>query len=138
MDQKGFFSQKPVPLGGPDPQILEEIGQITRRVKLLEGTIDTLRGTIKLLEQNFIREQKESRRDIKVLEEENTELRETVRATKEMMKLMVQDVRNLANKEDVEIIKKYLDMWNPVYFITREQVEKMLQEVKDSMEYDRK
>lgn len=131
MDQKGFFSQKPAAPTGPDPQLLSEIGQVTRRVKLLEGTIDTLRGTLKVLEQNFLREQKENRRDIKVIEEENNELRDTVRATKETMKLMVQDVRNLANKEDVEVIKKYLEMWNPVNFITREQTEKMLQEERE-------
>jgi predicted nucleic acid-binding Zn-ribbon protein len=131
MDQKGLFSSKSAAVASPDPQLLAEIGQVTRRVKLLESTIDTMRGTIKLLEQNFIREQKESRRDIKVLEEENSELRDIVRSTKETMKLMVQDVRGLANKEDVEVIKKYLEMWNPVNFITREQVDKRFQEARD-------
>jgi predicted nucleic acid-binding Zn-ribbon protein len=128
MDQKGFFSQKPATNNEPDPRILDEIGQVTRRVKLLESTIETLRSTIQSLEQNFVREQKESRRDIKVLEEENNELKDSVRTTRDTMKLIVQDIRDLANKQDVEIIKRYLDMWNPVHFITREQMEKRLEE----------
>jgi predicted nucleic acid-binding Zn-ribbon protein len=101
MDQKGFFSQKPATNNEPDPRILDEIGQVTRRVKLLESTIETLRSTIQSLEQNFVREQKESRRDIKVLEEENNELKDSVRTTRDTMKLIVQDIRDLANKQDV-------------------------------------
>ena len=126
-------SKKSAVPAGPDPQIMEEVSQIHRRLKLLETTISNMRSKLQNLENNEVETSRDSRRDIKTLEEENDELKSSLRELKEHMRLMMHELQDSAKAQDVKVIKGYLDLWNPVNFVTQNQSRKIAKDVFDSM-----
>lgn len=118
-------------------EVQEEVAIISRKVKLMENSIAALRASLQSLEQNYVKHAKESTRDIKSLEEENDELKETMRQVKDTMKKVLEDFENAAQKSEVDVIKQYLDLWNPVKFTTPEQVKRIVVDILEE-QLDRK
>jgi len=112
-------------------QALEEIGTLGRRIRLIENSINNMRSTSQNIEKNFVDFSKESRRDTRTLEEENTELKEDIRLIKSTLKKVIEDMQNTARSTDVKVIQKYLDYWNPVKFSTIEMTKKIAKDVYD-------
>lgn len=131
---KGMFASnsKAPPIDPDSRRRDEEISGITRRLKLLENSVNNLRNSNDNLEKNSIDQQKENRRDIKLLEEENTELKDTIRLLKNTLKKIADDMGNVARADEVKVIKKYLDLWNPVKFTTPEMVTRIVREEIDN------
>lgn len=127
-------SKKPDAPTGPDPQVLEEISALTRRIKLLETSLSNLRGKSQTIENNQVENHRDNRRDIKALEEENDDLNALLSEIKENIKIIIREVKESAKKQEVEVIQKYLDMWNPVHFVTAEQVKKISKDVYEQMQ----
>ena len=46
--------------------------------------------------------------------------------------LIIKELQMLARSEDVDVLRKYLDMWQPVNFVTQNEVEKMVRDAVDS------
>lgn len=132
--KQGMFSSgKNVPqISQNDKRFDEEISTISRRLKLLENSLSNLRKTTENLEKNTVEQQKENRRDIKILEEENAELKETIRTLKNTLKKIADDMANVARSDEVKVIKKYLDLWNPVKFTTPDMVTRIVREEIDN------
>ncbi len=107
---------------------LEELSLITRRMKLLENTVNSLRNSSLNMEKNFVENNKDVKIILKTLEEENQELKETVRTLKTILKKIANDMENVARDDEVKVIKKYLDLWNPVKFTTPEQVKRIIRD----------
>ena len=126
-------TKKPAAPVGPDPAIMEEISQVHRRLKLLETTISNMRSKLQNLENNEVETSRDSRRDIKALEEENDELKSNVRELKEHLRLVMHELQDAAKDEEVKVIKGYLDLWNPVNFVTMNQSRKIAKDVFDSL-----
>ena len=38
-------------------------------------------------------------------------------------------MQGMAKKDDVQVMKKYLELWEPIHFVTQEQVEKIVQDM---------
>ena len=45
---------------------------------------------------------------------------------KRVVKEFVGELKSSARKEDVEVLKRYIEMWNPVNFVTEGNVEKLV------------
>ena len=118
-----------VPAAQQNSELLQEVTTISRKVKLIENSISSFRASLQSIEQNFVKHTKESTRDIKTLEEENDELKEQFRQIKDTMKKILEDFEDAAQKTEVDTIKQYLDLWNPVKFTTPEQVRKLAADV---------
>jgi len=112
-------------------RIDDEVSSISRRLKLLENNVSSIRNSLENLEKNQIDSFKEVRRDVKVLEDENDELKKLTRTLKTTIKKMIDDFQNVAMASDVKVIQNYLDLWNPVKFATPEMVKRI---VRDELE----
>lgn len=119
---------------GPDPRIMEEISSLNRRLKLIETSFSNLRNKVQSVETNELENNKENRRDIKVLEEENDELKKNLREIKENLKIIITELKDSAKKEEVAVIQKYLDIWNPVNFVTNNQAKKIAKDTFEEMQ----
>lgn len=109
--------------------VLEEIGVLNRRLKIIENSLSNLRVSVQSLEKNFVDTSKDSKRDIKTLEEENNEFKDGLRSVKDTLKKIVDDMGDTARAEEVKVIQAYLDLWNPVKFVTAQQVKRIASDV---------
>ncbi|MEM4369074.1 MAG: hypothetical protein QXU88_02005, partial [Candidatus Woesearchaeota archaeon] len=59
---------------------------------------------------------------------ETTELKKKIDEIENKLLLIVKELQLTAKREDVEVMKKYFELWSPVSFATISQVEKMIAE----------
>ncbi|MGM5483419.1 MAG: hypothetical protein ACQER9_00710 [Nanobdellota archaeon] len=115
---------------------LEEIAVLSKRIKLIENSLRGIKNSLENLENNFVTLNKDARRDIKSLEEENDELKNTIWNLKENMKKMSKDFQNVASQDDFKVMQKYLDFWNPVKFTTPQMVKRIVKDELESLNKD--
>ena len=127
-------SKKKAEPAGPDPKILEELSMINRRLKLLETSFSNLRSKTQSVENNEIQNNKENRVNIKALEEENNDIHGVMRDIQENLKIIISELKQSAKKQEISTIQHYLDMWNPVQFITKDQAKKLAKDVYEEMQ----
>lgn len=106
----------------------EEIAVLSKRIKLLENSIRGMKNSLENLENNFVTLNKDMRRDIKSLEGENDELKDTIWNLKTNMKKISKDFQNVASQDELRVMQKYLDFWNPVKFATPQMVKRIVQD----------
>ena len=60
-----------------------------------------------------------------------SELSKNLMDIKEKIRLIVKELKLTAKSEDVKVVEKYLDLWEPVEFITRSEAKKMIERAID-------
>jgi len=135
----GFFGKKPdVKEPVSPPRFSEDINAISARLKISEERYNDLRKKILLIEQNMISNHKKAMNEVKMLDSDIAELHNKINMIEERMILIIKELKLTAKKEDVDVMKKYVELWNPMRFATKDQVEKMIQENLSKKEYAKK
>jgi len=81
-----------------------------------------------VIEQNMLSNHKKAMNEIKSLQSDFTEMRRTIQAVEDKIITIIKELRLTARKEDVDVLKRYLELWDPVKFITSDQVERIIDE----------
>ncbi len=126
--KKGFFAGKTPP---PMPDIsgmTEQINSMAARVRIGEERYGELRKKLLLIEQNMLSNNKKAMMEIKSLQTDLLEMKRTTQAVEDKIIMVIKELRLTARKEDIDIMKRYLELWNPVKFITHDQVDKIIDE----------
>ena len=92
------------------------------RVRLLEGKYAIFGERLLIINQNMIAEYKKISQNIKELHRDINELREELDNTKEVIKKMVKEINQFARLDDVKVLEKYINLWNPMNFVTENEV----------------
>ena len=94
---------------------------VTQRQKDLESTLDMLNEKIELLDHNAISDFKKIFSDIKSLRSEIVDLKSEIETLKEFNSKVAKQLRLVTTKDEVTKLEKYIDLWNPMDFVTREE-----------------
>ena len=111
----------------PDP-ITRGITDLSRRLRVLEERYTVLRRKGQLAEENFIRDMQELRQSVMVVEEEAVALRRLLVEIDDKIDRFLEQAKNAAPRQDVLILRKYLEMWNPLQYLTREEAKRLLEQ----------
>ncbi|MEM4282175.1 MAG: hypothetical protein QW559_02105 [Candidatus Woesearchaeota archaeon] len=106
----------------------EELLSLSTRLRVSEERYVDFRRKLQLLEQNLLSNHKRVMEEIKLLLSETTELKKKIDEIENKLLLIVKELQLTAKREDVEVMKKYFELWSPVSFATISQVEKMIAE----------
>jgi predicted transcriptional regulator len=98
------------------------------RTRLLESRYSTLRERVLVVNQNLIAHYKKLYQEIRHLNTEMKELRSDMFEIKEAMKNVIEDLQSCAKIENLKIGEKYINLWNPLHFVTEEEVLKLIEE----------
>lgn len=124
----GIFSGKPAPQQAPQPQG-PQIGDIVRRLKVIEEAVDNIRRKNQMNEQTMLESGKRQNATIRTFGEEIDEMKKTVSDLHDDMRLIVEELRMTAKIEEVKVLQKYIDLWNPVNFVTAEEVKRIFRDL---------
>ena len=127
MPQQGLFRKKHVPEPEPNDNIIE----ITRRSRMLEERYSNLERRSQIMEENMIEHNRKLSSEIRLINDDVAELKKVISDLNEKMHYLTTELQDFARKEDVLTIKKYLDYWDPLKFVTQNQVEKIVKELFD-------
>lgn len=112
----------------------EDLSSVNRRVKVLEERYTNLRSRSQVTEQNMLHKNKTFFTEIKTINLELTEIKKEINELKDKILSIIKELESFAKKENVDILRKYIDLWNPVNFVTKKDVEAIVKEIIDKKE----
>ena len=123
------------PQQGPDFEgISNDVNTIGRRLKLLEEGVTNLRRFFQLTEENIISKNKYATAEFKTLQSDIQEIRKDMHEIKEKFIHVVMELQTVARKEEVKVLEKYINLWNPIKFVTQNELDRIVNEIIDKRE----
>jgi len=126
---KGFFSSSPKEPHFDASIISNELANLSRRFRTLEERTSNLIRKSQITEQNMLMNSKKVATEIKTINADISELRKIIAEMKDNMRQIVEEVKRCAKKEEIKILQKYVDMWEPINFVTRSEVERIIKDI---------
>jgi regulator of replication initiation timing len=131
--------QQPVPRTGlfhknAPPQLdlkefTEDIGNLGRRLRILEESITNIRRAIQVTEQNMLDKNKIFATEIRTLTSDMGDMKTEISEIKEKIVEVVGELKESAKRDEVKVLEKYINFWNPVNFVTQNEVETIVKEI---------
>ncbi len=100
--------------------------EVSSRVRGLEGQYNLLRDRTLVVNQNLVGSHKKLHAEFLSVQEDIASLKHDIFALKETIRHLVQELSHVARAEDVRILEKYINLWNPMKFVTEDDVKKIL------------
>ena len=95
-------------------------------VKSLETKVNNLTRESDAIKNDFIRKTNELKSSSKTLNEDLLEFKHQHEKTLEKIDMIIKELKQTAGMEEVKTLKKYMELWNPLNFVTQRDVERIL------------
>lgn len=106
-----------------------ELSSIDRRMRVIEERLANMRKRAQVEEQNTLKSTKKFQSDLKATDAIIRELRVEIADLKSKFKILINELKLYATKEEMKVVEKYVNMWEPVTFVTRAEVENMVRRI---------
>lgn len=113
----------------PSNSLADELKDITRNLRILEERHTNLRRKSQVIEQNMIGNSKKHSQKLKDLEKSISDLKKSINKIDELLSMINSNLENCAKQQDVQVIEKYIRLWNPSIYVQRSEIPKLVNEV---------
>ncbi len=107
----------------------EDIGNLTRRLRVLEEGFTNIRRSLQVTEQNMLGKNKVFATEIRTLTSDINDVKKEINEVKEKIVEIVRELEETAKREEVKVLEKYINYWNPIKFVTQNEVEAIVSEI---------
>lgn len=131
MQDKGSFFSKSKPQA-PDPRLVQmatDMNDLARRLRLMEERYHNFRKKNQVTEQDMLGVHKTLNREIKTVSSDVAEIRKEVMGLEENMGMVLTELSRCAKREDLLMLQKYIDLWEPVHFVTEQGVKRIITDI---------
>ena len=125
---KSLFIHKPKPSSDLS-QFLAKINDLSRRLKIIEERYTGLRRKTQLTEQNMLNINKKISTEVKTISSDINETRRALLEITVKIKEIKEELSKYAKKNDLKLLDKYMSYWEPLNYVTAEEVEKIAKEM---------
>ncbi len=129
MANQGFSGMFKKQESRQDDELGMVIRDVTRRLRVLEERIATDRKNIQLNQQNVLTASKKVNQEIKTTFSDVNELRKEISELKDKLSLVSTALNETVKKEDVKVLEKYIELWEPLNFVTQKEVESLIRKI---------
>lgn len=105
-----------------------ELSKVYIWLKGIESKLNNLRREFEVLKEDAMKKQERLGKEIKVINDDLIELKREREKIQEKMELVIKELKLTAGKEEVMTLKKYMELWNPMNFVTQKEVERIVEE----------
>lgn len=105
-----------------------QLNNVSRRLRILEERYTSLRKKTQATDQTVLDLNKETRAELKATHAEFVEFRREFYDLRDKVKLIVKELKECAKTDEVKILENYINLWEPVNFVTRNDVNKIVEE----------
>jgi seryl-tRNA synthetase len=96
-------------------------------VKALESKINNLMREVNSMKNDSILKINNLRHDMKTLNEDVLDIKQSREEITSKMDLIIKELKKTAGIEEVTVLKKYMEFWNPINFVTQNDLERAIQ-----------
>ncbi|MBI2141499.1 hypothetical protein HYU16_03690 [Candidatus Woesearchaeota archaeon] len=107
------------------------IAEVERRLRALEERYSTIERRSQVTEENMLSSDRKIRAEVKMLNSEASEIKGQIADLTEKIKSLIRELQGFARVEDVDVIKKYLNLIEPLGFVTQNEVERIARQAVD-------
>jgi predicted RNase H-like nuclease (RuvC/YqgF family) len=108
--------------------LTEDISNLNRRLRLVEETSTNIRRSLQVTEQNMLSKNKTFSTDIRTMTSDISDIKTEIAEVKEKIMDLVKELKETAKRDEVKVLEKYINLWNPVNFVTQNEVEDLVKE----------
>src|SRR3989344_7334009 len=101
---------------------------IFSKLRVLESKNYTLGENLLAVNQNTIEEYKRLNKEISIVNDDIKELKEEIFKLRETIKNFLGEIDYFAKKSDLMVLEKYINLWNPLKFVTEDELENFISE----------
>jgi hypothetical protein len=129
--KKGLFgSARPAQANGPELSgLAEQLNGLAARIRVSEERFAELRKKLMFIEQNMLSNHRKLLSDLKISASETDELRHKLVDVEDRLITVIKELRLTARKNDIDVLRRYIELWDPVKFVTAEHAEKIAREL---------
>jgi hypothetical protein len=130
----GLFAPKPktgIDLNKSVSDIAGELNNVGRRLMVIEERYTNLRKKTQVTDQNMLSNNKKVMTDVQTIHSEMDDIKKQITDLVDKMRIIVRELKECAKSQEVAVLQKYINIWEPMNFITRESATKM---IKDQVE----
>lgn len=98
----------------------------SEQIKVLEERFRNVDRKTEVIEDNILSVNKRQNVEIRTLMARLLESQKELDMVKKRMVEMANDMHNFARKEAVDTLKKYVEYWEPIKFVTNKEVEELV------------
>ena len=114
-------------LSPPEQAYSNDTAKLYVWLKGLEGKVNNLLREMDLIKNDFIKKNAQLRKEMKTVGDDVIEMKHEQEKMKQKMDLIAKELGNTAGVEDVQVLKKYIEFWNPLNFVTQRDVERIVE-----------
>ena len=115
--------ESPIPV-----EVSNKVDEIVRRLRLLEERYSGLRKKGQFMEQNMLKDTKDLLSEITLLNENIRDMKTDMSDLKDKMVKISEEINSSVKKSEFNVLAKYVEFWQPLSFLTRDEAEKMIKE----------
>ncbi|MEK6901551.1 MAG: hypothetical protein AABX37_04365 [Nanoarchaeota archaeon] len=112
-------SQPPV-ASGMDP------GRLYVWVKGLESKVNALLREMNVIKTDVMKKQSQLRGDARVMNDDLLELKREQERINQKLDLIIKELKQTAGSDELQTIKRYMELWNPLNFVTQRDLERAI------------
>lgn len=105
----------------------ERQNELLRLLRTMEERYTNLNRKLDVLESNFLAQQKKMNKDSMIAESDLVEMKKELSGFSYKLNLLSKELSLCARKGDVDTLRKYLEFWQPMDFIRRDEAERFIQ-----------
>ncbi len=109
-------------------EILRKIAEISERARLMEERLKQTREKLQVLDETLTSRIRDLIDEISNSKGEISALRKELDESKEVLRRVVKEMASTARLSDVKVLEKYINMVDVTRFITKEDVEEIVDE----------
>lgn len=128
------------PIIGKTPEmeaIMKNLSEIASNLRVLEDKYSNLRKKIQLTDQTILEMQKNLFKEKKLLTEELTESKMKLQELMDDLSNMKSELKDTVKINDLKVLDRYLDLWEPLQYVTRKEVEAALDNLRQESQIDK-
>ena len=103
---------------------------IINRIRSLESKYNLLGERLLIVNQNMISQFKKISTEFKVINDDVKEVRADVFKTNDVVEDVTKSMQFFSTKEDIKVLEKYINLWNPLKFVTEDELKKEIENVR--------
>ena len=105
---------------------MANVTTLSTRLKILEERYTILRKKIQVTDQNIIELEKNQYAETQLIDEDVLEIKSKLKELVEKLELLNDEMKHFADRREFTVLKKYIEFWQPMDFVTRKEVNDFL------------
>jgi|TARA_Y100000310_G_scaffold159627_1_gene159338 hypothetical protein len=111
-----------------EQETISPVTDLNSRIRVLESRYNLFSERLLIVNKNMINEYKKLTTENKAIDLELKELKNDIFEIKEILKRITDEMHVFARKENIKVLEKYINFWNPLEFIKEEEVREIVKQ----------